>query len=42
VLKNLNLPVRIDEFIKIHLDFLHGKLKIVDAKKDSLTQQLMR
>jgi len=40
VLKNLNLPIRVDEFIKIHLDFLHGKLKIVDAKKDSLTQQL--
>jgi len=40
VLKNLNLPIRIDEFIKIHLDFLHSKLKIVNAKKDSLTQQL--
>jgi len=40
VLKNLNLPIRIDEFKKIHLDFLHDKLKIVDAKKDSLTQQL--
>jgi len=40
VLKNFNLPIRVDEFIKIHLDFLHGKLKIVDAKKDSSTQQL--
>ncbi|XP_036147222.1 uncharacterized protein LOC118647099 [Monomorium pharaonis] len=36
ILKTYNLPIRVDEFIKIHLDFLHGKLKIVDAKEESV------
>lgn len=35
-LKNYNLPIRLDEFIKIHLDFLHGKLKIVDAEENGM------
>lgn len=37
ILKNYTLPIRVDEFIKIHLDFLHGKLKIVDAKEDNIS-----
>lgn len=37
MLKNHNLPIRIDEFLKIHLDFLHGKLKIVDAEETNVT-----
>jgi len=36
ILKNYTLPVRVDEFIKIHLDFLHGKLKIVDAEENGM------
>jgi len=36
ILKNYTLPVRVDEFIKIHLDFLHGKLKIVDVEENSM------
>lgn len=34
VLKNYNLPIRADEFIKIHLDYLYGKLKIVNAEEE--------
>jgi len=30
IYKNENLPIRIDEFLRIHLDYLHGKLKIVE------------
>lgn len=37
IFKNENLPIRIDEFLKIHLNYLHGKLKIVDAKEENLT-----
>lgn len=37
ILKNYNFPIRVDEFLKIHLDFLHGKLKIVDAEEKSVT-----
>lgn len=36
IYKNENLP-RIDEFLRIHLDYLHGKLKIVDAKSKDIS-----
>lgn len=37
IFKNHNLPIRVDEFLKIHLDFLHKKLKIVDAEENNVT-----
>lgn len=37
IFKNYNLPIRVDEFLNIHLDYLHGKLKIVDAEEKSVT-----
>lgn len=36
LLKNSKL-VRVDEFMKIHLDYLHGKLKIIDANEEDST-----
>jgi len=34
--KNYILSVRVDEFIKIYLDFLYDKLKIVHAEENSM------
>lgn len=36
ILKIYTLPMRVDEFLKIHLDYLHGKLKIVDARENTM------
>jgi len=35
LLKNYSVPMRVDVFLKIHLDYLRGKLKIVDAEKQN-------
>lgn len=36
-LKNYNVSVRADEFVKIHLDYLHGK--IANAEEEATTMQ---
>lgn len=35
LLKNSRHSLRIDEFIKLHLDYLHGRIKLVDTKERS-------
>lgn len=36
MLKSYRLPLRIDEFIKTHIDYLHGKLKLVHLDKKNV------
>jgi len=34
ILKTYTLPIRVNKFLKIYLDYLHGKLKIVDTEEN--------
>lgn len=39
ILKNHHVPMRADEFVKIHLDHLRGKMKITDAENEEIASQ---